>query len=120
MSPLMRLNYIIVCLMPLGVIGCDFVKPTPVERTKLVTQNHLPVHRFVITRDSGLALDTQTGQLCRTWEWMPTSKQRFDADGNPIPRNYGEFAPTCLLVYQQYPSGKDSQTELIPDSTSNQ
>jgi hypothetical protein len=116
-SLFMKLNYIIVCLMPLGFIGCE--KPAPVERTKLITQNHIPVHRFVITRDSGLALDTQTGQLCRTWEWVPSGKQRLDADGNPIPRNYGEFTPTCLSVYEQYPSGKDSQTELIPDGTSN-
>lgn len=65
------------------------------------------LHRFVLTKDASVAFDTQTGQICKTWGWEPTGKP-LDADpvsGNRPQRQFGEFAPTCLSLYQMYPSG---------------
>ena len=36
-----------------------------------------PLHRFILTRypaDASVAFDTQTGQICKTWEWQPVGK----------------------------------------------
>ena len=104
-----------------GLSGCDDVmkKNDTKQKSQVVKQNRVPVHRFVSTRELSLALDTQTGQLCRTWDWSLSGKQKFDADGNPVPRTYGEFTPTCLSVYEQYPSGVDAQGGAISDSAPN-
>ena len=95
--------------------GCEQAKPEKPEKVKVIKQNRVPVHRFTITRDSNVAFDTQTGQICRTWEWEPKGKQQFSDDGSAIPRSFGEFAPTCLSVYQNYPSGTDVQSESVQE-----
>jgi|SRR5579864_5655236 len=39
----------------------------------------------------GYALDTKTGRLCRTWDWVIKQK-----DGSELPTN----TPTCYSLYQ--------------------
>lgn len=68
------------------------------------------INRFTLVPNSaGVAFDTQTGQICRTWDWKPLGKEP-NADpvsGNIPQRQFGEFSPTCLSIYQQYPSGTE-------------
>jgi hypothetical protein len=66
-----------------------------------------PIHRFVIMNfGADVGFDSQTGQICRTWDWQPLGKAaKPDAETGTAPqRKFGEFAPTCLSLYQQYPS----------------
>lgn len=107
----------------LGLSGCDALnlnqKPNKATRTVTAQKNNrVPVHRFVPVRNNyDVAFDTQTGQLCRTWVWLPTGKPpKPDPEtGNAPQRTLGEFAPTCLYLYEQYPSGMDTQSESMPD-----
>jgi hypothetical protein len=104
-----------------GLCGCDELNQTANKSTKparVVRENRVPVHRFVLTRyDGGVAFDTQTGQICRTWDWQPVGKSaKLDLQTGLAPqRSFGEFAPTCISVYQQYASGTNPQSEEIPD-----
>jgi hypothetical protein len=103
--------------------GCDELsqqQPNQQNKTAKPKLNHGSTHRFVLTKyplDSGTAFDTQTGQLCRTWDWQPVSgpgavnmKTGLAPETKP-----GEFAPTCLSLYEKYPSG-DSATIVSDDS----
>jgi hypothetical protein len=81
-----------------------------------------PTHRFILTRSGAeVALDTQTGQLCRTWDWQPAGKTKSypESEVNPQ-RILGEYAPACLSIYQQYPTvaGPDDRL-VIPDEQPN-
>src|SRR5260370_20319756 len=91
------------------------VFPLPLGRS---VHPPLPAHRFVLTRyEGGVAFDTQTGQICRTWDWQPAGKTaKQDPQTGLTPQHYfGELAPTCISVYQQYASGTNPQSEEIPD-----
>jgi hypothetical protein len=97
-------------LVPLSVLilsGCDQQQhPVP---TKIEVPTP-PTHRFEnvsVLGATGVALDTVTGQWCRTWEWQYTGKP--DATGlNTL--------PTCLSLYQQ--TVGDSVTDLFYDKDS--
>jgi hypothetical protein len=108
--------------------GCDELQqqthqqptapPTPAQKSKV---NRVAAHRFVLTKfNGGVAFDTQTGQICRTWDWSLSGKPATpDPVSGIVPqRSYGELAPTCLSLYQQYPSGADSGTEVVVDDSS--
>jgi hypothetical protein len=101
------------------LVGCDqFTPTTPTKPVAATKQNRVPVHRFVLTRnDFDVAFDTQTGQLCRTWGWVPLGKPaKPDPEtGNSPQRQFGEMTPTCLSLYQQFPSGMDPQSESVTD-----
>ncbi len=74
------------------------------------------LHRFVLTRAGvDVAFDTQTGQICRTWEWAPTGPAPKPASDFPRQRESGEFAPTCLSLYQTFPSGVGTELPAAPD-----
>jgi hypothetical protein len=107
-------------LFLLPIIGCDDIakqagyvpaktsaKPTPAPAPR-----H-PIHRFVLTQfGGGVALDTQTGQICKTWDWEPLGKEPAPdpVSGNVAPRAFGEFSPTCISLYNSYPTtGTESQ-----------
>jgi hypothetical protein len=117
-APSMRLA-ISVALIAVTQAACD--RPTPTPSTKAApakpTPPKPPLHRFVLTRfptDNGVAFDTQTGQICKAWEWTPTgTAPEFDKNGQRPQRAVGEFAPTCLDLYVKYPSGPgdDSQPD---------
>jgi hypothetical protein len=70
-------------------IGCDQKKP-PKEAAQ---PKEPPIRRFEPVTSHGtsdVALDTKTGQLCRTWDWV--YKNRPDAaDLNDL--------PTCYSIY---------------------
>ena|SRR5947209_16510084 len=106
-------------LLVLAFSGCDEFKQADNTKkppaTKVVRESRIPVHRFVQTRNYDVAFDTQTGQVCRTWDWTPSGKGKTDANGVQLPRVYGEFTPTCLSLYESYPSGVNTPTETIPD-----
>lgn len=92
--------------------------PTPVTKPKATHA----IHRFAMTRyDGGVAFDTQTGQICKTWGWQPTGKAAAvdPISGMTPQRAFGEFAPTCLSLYSEYPSGDDATIEVTPDQPTN-
>jgi hypothetical protein len=92
----------------LSHIGEDKQTPTKQTATR-------PLHRFTLVEipgdRSGVAFDTQTGQICRTWEWKPMAEPQFDDKTGRAPQTIpGQFAPTCLSLYQAYPS----EPETVP------
>src|SRR5258707_976455 len=97
-----RLTFIGVFLI-LALSGCEELSQSAKRavRTQTTKTSRVPVHRFVLTRyDAGVAFDTQTGQLCRTWEWRLGGKPaKPDAETGTTPqRSIGEFTPTCLTL----------------------
>lgn len=48
----------------------------------------------------GVAFDTQTGQLCRTWDWEPMTAPKYNKEGSAPQDVLAEFSPTCLSIYQ--------------------
>lgn len=103
--------------------GCDTstdqTKKSGPGQPRVVSAPRPGLHRFVLTRAGvDVAFDTQTGQICRTWEWTPTSapSKPNPTTGMAPQRAVGEFAPTCLLLYQTYPSGVGSASEPTEQS----
>ena len=105
--------------------GCDTFTSDQKKIVASQAQPKLPpaprpgLHRFVLTRaGDDVAFDTQPGQICRTWEWQPVgSVGRPDPATGGLPeRKAGEFAPTCLFLYQTYPSGVGSAYEAPEQS----
>jgi len=101
--------------------GCEEFQqaqqPKPVK-TQTVKENRVPVRRFILTKfNADVAFDTQTGQICKTWEWEPTGKltPQQEASGVHPPRAFGEFSPTCVSLYKGYPSGVSTTSEVLPD-----
>jgi hypothetical protein len=95
--------------------GCDTTSPKPASVNKTaakVAKPRRPIHRFVLTKypeNSGVAFDTQTGQICRTWDWQPVGREAVtDENGRLTQRSIGEFAPTCDTLYQKFSSSSDS------------
>jgi hypothetical protein len=97
-----------IAIIALTQSSCDF-SPAKTATLKPVAQKP-PLHRFVLPRfpaDDGVAFDTQTGQICKTWAWSPVgaNPKPDPVTGNTAQRLIGEFAPTCLSLYEKYPSG---------------
>jgi hypothetical protein len=82
--------------------GCELLQ----EKTKSkVGQSQTPIRRFELTKNPDVAFDTQTGQLCRTWAWKPSGPEpKPDEDGTFPQRSTGEFTPTCISLYEAYPT----------------
>ena len=71
-------------------------------------QPHPAVHRFELTPHSyDVAFDTQTGRICRTWDWgvSGTGSAPDPVSGKTSERKWGEFSPTCLDLYREHLSG---------------
>ena len=85
--------------------GCDEFqqaqqKPKPVK-SQTVIENRVPVRRFILTKyNADVAFDTQTGQLCKTWEWEPTAKltPQQEASGVHPARAMGEILADMYFV----------------------
>ena len=93
-------------------------KPQPPRPISKI--HRTPVHRFTLLRnDPGVAFDTQTGQVCRTWGWVPGGKPATadPESGNTPQRTFGEFSPTCLELYKQYESGSDDGAVIPTEDT---
>lgn len=66
-----------------------------------------PTRRFVLVEHNmNVAFDTQTGQLCRTWDWTPFNPpQKASPTTGVTPQQAaGQFSPTCLSLYQKFPT----------------
>jgi hypothetical protein len=91
-----------VLTLALSFSACDDLKK-PVITVKNPDQDeHFPTRRFeIVSHDADVAFDTQTGQLCKTWDWQPIGKPgKVDPESGASPqRKLGEFAPTCLSLY---------------------
>ena len=101
----------LVLLLSLAVLqgSCPANPPAKPQTQKQSQVPQTPIHRFIPTHDLGLAFDTQTGQLCKTWDWQPLAPEvKPDKEGKIPQRTYGEFTPTCLSVYKEYPTGTTS------------
>jgi len=93
-------------------VGCDdiakgfgYVSAKAIQQAK--REPATPTHRFATMNfGADVGFDSQTGQICRTWDWKPLGKgAKPDAETGETPqRKFGEFTPTCLSLYQQYPS----------------
>ncbi len=87
---------------------CDGDKKPPTNpaprQQRVITH---PTHRFVLAQPlKDAAFDTQTGQLCRTWDWHLLAERKA---GDTSERSVGEMSPTCLSLYGQYPTEGDSR-----------
>jgi hypothetical protein len=93
-------------LLALCLFGCDQLTPKPTVTVKIPDQDeHFPTRRFeLVTHDADVAFDTQTGQLCKTWDWQPMGKvsKPDPITGGSPQRKLGEFAPTCLSLFIQW------------------
>ena len=97
--------------------NCDD-KKVPSARSQVNRKTH-PLHRFVLAAPlKDVAFDTQTGQLCRTWDWSISGEVKADTEGHVPERKIGELTPTCLSLYESYPTEgeaygpPDSQADL--------
>ena len=100
--------------------GCLDDSPTKPATTAKQPVTSAPTHRFVLSRTTDLAFDTQTGQLCRTWDWKPLAPaQKPNSSGDTPERMTGEFTPTCLTLYSEYPTRNAPGDSVVvsPDST---
>jgi hypothetical protein len=84
--------------------GCDqSTKTAPPSSPSTAKTKHYPLHRFEnvsSAQSPGIALDTVTGQFCKTWEWTYKVKSL----------NGGlDEVPTCLSIFRDFPSEEDIQ-----------
>src|SRR5216683_679408 len=85
-------------------VGCDQAKPTP-KPAKIT----FPIHRFERPASVApdIALDTLTGQYCKTWEWKyKKSELAPTADLQDL--------PTCLSLFTSYPSQQIDFSSITP------
>jgi hypothetical protein len=91
-------------LLPLAALlffsfddGCDQSSQKSQTAAPQKSETHSrPIGRFEKLQNFrvDVALDTQTGQLCRTWIWQSTDRVHPDAYEN---------LPVCISLYLQYP-----------------
>src|SRR5437879_4165062 len=88
--------------------GCDQINQTPAKPVAKTRVPSRPTHRFVLTKfNAGVAFDTQTGQICRTWDWA-----NMNPSNDGTQKSLGEYSPTCVTLYNNFPSYSDSQIVL--------
>ena len=93
-------------------LGCD--KP-PAKPVVAQAKRYPPIHRFenVSNQSPGIALDTVTGQYCKTWEWT----YKVNAMNGGL-----DTLPTCLSIFQSTPSDTngtktgDKEIDSLPDA----
>ena len=91
------------CLFALALVlnqsnGCD-------QPSKSAVKHLSSIHRFenVSSPTSpGIALDTVTGQYCKTWEWS----YRVQSMNGGL-----DTLPTCLSIFLSVPSAEDEATK---------
>jgi hypothetical protein len=98
----MKLAFLTALLVLQQAAGCN-EQPKPAAKAR----ERPPIRRFenVSTPQSpGVALDTVTGQYCKTWDWTYKAESLNGAL---------DTLPTCLSIFQSTPSG-DSETGQKP------
>jgi hypothetical protein len=98
--------------------ACDDLSKQPGnEKSPAAKQPILstPTHRFVpYSHNDDIAFDTQTGQMCRTWDWSPVAPAaKATPEGSFPERKAGEFAPTCLTLFKQYPTTGNVEVGIV-------
>lgn len=91
----MRLGILAVLLL-LATVACDqLAKETETGPTRPTENRSHPIGRFEKIQNFrvDVALDTQTGQLCKTWEWQSTNRNSPDPYEN---------LPTCAFLYGNF------------------
>ena len=108
---------LITCVLMIGILwaGLYFYEQYEVERNKAVaserdivalrktveelTAKSKPIQRFIPVSGQAItpnfALDTKTGQVCKTWEWV--YKDAAKAHDSDL-----QESPTCLSLYSNY------------------
>src|SRR6185437_9088155 len=86
-------------------LGCgDLLQNQKAEPTK----HRPPIHRFENVSEHaaspGVALDTVTGQLCRTWDW--NYKNESLSGGL-------DTIPTCKSIFDSTPSNDDNSSPPV-------
>jgi hypothetical protein len=107
MIPVMKMNPALLVLSLMILVGCDELQQ-PKSQAK---QPELPpkvVHHFdPIARSEGsLAVDTATGQMCKTWDWVctqptyysPYTKKFVDNQSYGINCSAIATMPTCKSI----------------------
>ena len=65
----MTIRTVLLLGITLPLVGCSTKQPPPSPLKSALAQSP-GVQRFIpANSDSSVALDTQTGRLCRTWNW---------------------------------------------------
>jgi hypothetical protein len=110
------------CIIPtlsilLMLSGCDEIQKAngqPVAAAAKKAAPARPLRRFEVMKfDAGVAFDSQTGQICKTWDWTVTASPKVDpVTGTRPQQTLGEFAPSCLSLYKEYPSSADASDPL--------
>jgi hypothetical protein len=109
----------------LCIAGCDdlakefgYQKSEPMKSQQPLPSS--PTHRFIVySHTVDIAFDTQTGQLCRTWDWSPVAPEaKPSATGGLPERKAGEFAPTCLSLFKQFPTTGNAAIGVVQEPSS--
>ena len=101
---------ILVVVILLPMTGCEQLaeqsKPSSPAPSSVPERLSHPIGRFEKIQNFrvDVALDSQTGQLCKTWEWQSTNRN--------TPDPY-ETLPTCDLLYKTFPTTEKSEREGI-------
>jgi len=101
----MRLG-IFTAVLLLSAVACDQLA-TETETGPRPTENRShPIGRFEKIQNFrvDVALDTQTGQLCKTWEWQSTNRNTPDPYEN---------LPTCAFLYGNFQTTERIEQEKI-------
>lgn len=102
----------------LSTTGCDQLEhassqSSPRPSVASETRTH-PIGRFEKIQNFrvDVALDTQTGQLCKTWPWQSTNRNSVD----PY-----ETLPTCDVLHKDFPTVEklEPQTAGVRTGTDN-
>jgi hypothetical protein len=94
-DPMIKAQLLVAVLL-IQQSGCDQSSKAPAAASPVTPKP--PTHRFENvspTGSLGVALDTTTGQWCRTWDWAYKGTAQRD-DLNTL--------PTCLSLYENTPS----------------
>lgn len=109
----MRLAILATVLL-LATYGCDELANQSQSAPRRFESRSHPIGRFEKLQNFrvDVALDTQTGQLCKTWSWLSTNRN------NPDP--YEEL-PTCEVLYKNFPTaeGVEEQSVSVRTGTDN-
>ena len=91
--------------------GCDQLADRPQPSARPSESHPHPIGRFEKLQNFrvDVALDTQTGQLCKTWQWESTNRKSPDPYEN---------LPTCESLYKNFPPVEE-QSIAIRTGTDN-
>lgn len=92
----MKFAFVIWMAILLAQSDCDNTKQSAPPVQSVERKPSHPINRFEKIQNFrvDVALDTKTGQLCKTWEWQSTNRQNPDSYEN---------LPLCVDLYNRFP-----------------